>query len=59
MNNKPVVFVTRKLPDSVEQQLSQNFDAILNPDDKLYSVEELLQVSEQVDAILPCHTEKI
>ena len=58
MNNKPVVLVTRKLPESVENKLTQNFEAILNPQDKLYSTEEILQIAKDVDAILPCHTEK-
>lgn len=55
---KPVILVTRKLPDSVEQKLAQHFTTILNPDDKLYSTVELLQLAENADAILPCHTEK-
>jgi len=58
MNNKPVVLVTRKLPESVENKLTQNYEAILNPQDKLYSTEEILQIAKDVDAILPCHTEK-
>lgn len=58
MNNKPVVLVTRKLPDSVEDKLAQDFEVILNPGDKLYSTEELLKLANNVDAILPCHTEK-
>ena len=31
---KPVVVVTRKLPDSVELRMRELFDARLNPDDK-------------------------
>ena len=58
MNKKPLVLVTRKLPDSVEARLSEHFETILNPDDRLYSRDELLQLAEKVDAILPCHTEK-
>jgi len=58
MGDKPVVLVTRKLPDAVEQKLAQSFTTILNPDDRLYSTAELLQLAEQADAILPCHTEK-
>jgi lactate dehydrogenase-like 2-hydroxyacid dehydrogenase len=58
MNNKPVVLVTRKLPDAVEVKLAEHFEVILNPEDKLYSREELLQLAAQADAILPCHTEK-
>ena len=58
MAAKPVVLVTRKLPDSVEQKLAQHFTTILNPDDRLYNTAELLQLAENADAILPCHTEK-
>lgn len=58
MNEKPVVLVTRKLPDSVENKLLQNFDAILNPADRLYGTMDILKASQGVDAILPCHTEK-
>ena len=58
MNNKPVVLVTRKLPEAVENKLAENFQAILNPQDRLYSTGEILQIAKDVDAILPCHTEK-
>ncbi len=58
MTKRPVVLVTRKLPDSVEQRLGEHFETILNPDDKLYTGDELLQLAGKVDAILPCHTEK-
>ena len=58
MNNKPVVLVTRKLPDAVEDKLAEHFDLILNPEDRLYSSEEMLQLTSNIDAILPCHTEK-
>jgi lactate dehydrogenase-like 2-hydroxyacid dehydrogenase len=58
MTKKPVVLVTRKLPDSVERRLGEHFETILNPDDKLYTRDELLQLADKVDAILPCHTEK-
>ncbi|MEE8365577.1 MAG: D-glycerate dehydrogenase [Gammaproteobacteria bacterium] len=58
MNKKPVVLVTRKLPIAVEKKLAEHFDTLLNPDDKLYTTDELLQLAENVDAILPCHTEK-
>jgi lactate dehydrogenase-like 2-hydroxyacid dehydrogenase len=58
MNNKPVVLVTRKLPAAVEKKLGESFSTILNPDDRLYSTTELLELAAQADAILPCHTEK-
>jgi len=58
MAAKPVILVTRKLPDSVEQKLAQHFTTLLNPDDRLYGTAEMLQLAENADAILPCHTEK-
>lgn len=58
MEKKPVVLVTRKLPDSVEEKLALHFTTILNPHDKLYSTAEILELAAQADAILPCHTEK-
>jgi lactate dehydrogenase-like 2-hydroxyacid dehydrogenase len=58
MTKKATVFVTRKLPDTVEQRLARDFEVILNPDDRLYSTQQILAVAENVDAILPCHTER-
>ncbi len=57
--SKPVVFVTRKLPEAVEARLSRDYSPIFNPEDRRYSTEELLQKSEGTDAMLPCHTENL
>lgn len=59
MTDKPTILVTRKLPDAVEARLSADYNVILNPTDKLYSSQELIDLSEKVDAILPCHTEHL
>ena len=56
--SKPVVLVTRKLPDAVERELTGRFETILNPTDRLYTTAEILQQAKAVDAILPCHTER-
>ncbi len=58
MSSKPVVLVTRKLPDAVEARLVRDYDARLNPDDALYTADGLVAAAEGTDAILPCHTEK-
>lgn len=58
MSNKPVVLLTRRLPDAVENKLAQDFTPILNPHDRLYGTEELLRLAADADAILPCHIEK-
>ena len=55
---KPVVLVTRKLPDAVEDRLRRDYDARLNPQDVIYSSDEIIKRANDVDAILPCHTEK-
>ena len=55
---RPVILVTRKLPDAVEERLRRDYDARLNPEDVLYSRDELIERARDVDAILPCHTEK-
>lgn len=55
---KPVVLVTRKLPDVVEDRLRRDYDPILNPDDTLYSSDDIIERAQDADAILPCHTEK-
>ena len=55
---KPVILVTRKLPDAVEDRIRRDYDPILNPDDVLYSSDEIIERAKGVDAILPCHTEQ-
>lgn len=58
-DTKPVVLVTRKLPQAVEARLSRDYDARLNPSDALYSSDELVSKAAGADAILPCHTEHL
>ncbi len=55
---KPGVLVTRKLPDAVEERLLRDYTPILNPTDALYSKDAIIKTSAEVDAILPCHTER-
>ncbi len=55
---KPVVLVTRKLPESVEDRLRRDYAPILNPDDVLYSGDEIIELAKGADAIMPCHTER-
>ncbi len=59
MAEKPIVVVGRKLPPSVEARLARDYRPKLNPDDRLYSTEELLALCADADAILPCHTEHL
>ena len=43
MSAKPTVLVTRKLPAAVEDRLQRDYQARLNPDDRLYSTDELVE----------------
>lgn len=55
---KPIVLVTRKLPAAVEDRLRRDYRPRLNPDDRLYTGDGLIEAAEGADAIVPCHTER-
>ena len=57
MSDKPVILVTRKLPEAVESRLSRDYDVRLNPDDILLSKDDLIERAQGAQGILPCHTE--
>jgi lactate dehydrogenase-like 2-hydroxyacid dehydrogenase len=42
----------------VEARLSRDYDARLNPDDRLYGADDIVERAAGADAILPCHTER-
>jgi len=54
---KPVLWITRKLSDATEARAARDYDVILNPEDRVYSPDEIVEMSARVDAILPCHSE--
>ncbi len=56
---KPLVVVTRKLPDSVEVRMCELFDARLNLDDKAMSQAELIEAVKTADVIVPTVTDQI
>ena len=56
-SKRPTVLVTRRLPDAVHARLARDYDARLNPDDALYTKDALIAAAQDVDAIMPCHTE--
>lgn len=55
---KPKLFVARKLRDVVEARAARDYEVILNPEDRLFSRAELIAVCREVDAVLPCHSER-
>jgi glyoxylate reductase len=56
---KPLVILTRKLPDVVETRMRELFDARLNLDDKALSQAELAEVMRIADVIVPTVTDRI
>jgi glyoxylate reductase len=57
--NKPLVIVTRKLPDEVETRMRELFDARLNIDDQPLSATELAEAVKAADVLVPTVTDKI
>jgi lactate dehydrogenase-like 2-hydroxyacid dehydrogenase len=55
---KPVVLVTRKLPQPVEDRLRRDYRPRFNADDRRYSEDALVEAARGADAILTCHTER-
>ncbi|MBX9942969.1 MAG: D-glycerate dehydrogenase, partial [Reyranella sp.] len=49
---KPRVLATRHFPPAVEKRLTAGFDAILNPEDRLYDGPALVRAAAGCDAIL-------
>ncbi len=56
---KPLVIVTRKLPDVVETRMRELFDARLNVDDHPMSATEMLEAMKAADVIVPTVTDRI
>jgi len=59
LKRKPVVIITRKLPDVVETRLRELFDARLNESDKPMSQSELIEAAKTADVLVPTVTDKI
>jgi lactate dehydrogenase-like 2-hydroxyacid dehydrogenase len=59
MSGRAVITVGRRLPAAVEARLCRDYEARLNPQDRLYSREELLRLAEGADGLLVCHTEHL
>lgn len=59
MEKQPVVVVTRKLPDAVEERLRKTCEPRFNADDRVYTADEILDLAQGADAIIPSHTERL
>ena len=56
---KPLVVVTRKLPDVVETRMCELFDTRLNIDDRPMSAAEIIAAVKSADVLVPTVTDRI
>ncbi len=56
---KPLVVITRKLPDQVETRMRELFDARLNVDDRPMTQDELAAAMREADVLVPTVTDRI
>ena len=59
MSQRPTVVVTRRLPDVVERELSREFDARLNKDDRPLGPEGLREALRTADGVLCTVTDRL
>ncbi|MDB5632116.1 MAG: Glyoxylate reductase, partial [Tardiphaga sp.] len=59
VKKKPLVVVTRKLPDSVETRMRELFDARINLEDQPLTPEELAEAVRTADVLVPTVTDEI
>ena len=58
-SDRPLVIVTRKLPEVVETRLRELFDARLNIEDKPFSKEDLVEAVKTANVLVPTVTDRI
>ncbi|HYC05868.1 MAG TPA: D-glycerate dehydrogenase [Azospirillaceae bacterium] len=56
---KPLVIVTRKLPDVIETRMMELFDARLNLDDRPMTAAQLAEAAQAADVLVPTVTDRI
>ncbi|HEX5818488.1 MAG TPA: D-glycerate dehydrogenase [Gemmatimonadales bacterium] len=56
---RPVVVVTRRVPEEVEADLAKDFDVRINTDDHPFSADELKEALRTADALLPTVSDKL
>jgi len=59
MPQKPIIFVTRRLPDDVTRRLTKDYEARLNEHDGVLSPDQLVKGAEGADALLVTPTDKL
>ncbi|WP_321395493.1 D-glycerate dehydrogenase [Emcibacter sp.] len=58
-SRKPLVIVTRKLPDPIETRMMELFDVKLNLEDRAFSTAEMIEAVKEADVLVPTVTDRI
>src|SRR5919108_631957 len=59
MSSKPLVIVTRKLPDAIETRMMELFNVRLNNEDAPLTQAQLVEAVKTADVLVPTVTDKI
>ncbi|RXF73369.1 2-hydroxyacid dehydrogenase [Hansschlegelia zhihuaiae] len=59
MKKRPLVVVTRRLPDVIETRMRELFDARLNHDDEPFTQAQLAEAVAEADVLVPTVTDRI
>ena len=59
MSSKPLVIVTRKLPDAIETRMMELFNVKLNTEDAPMTQAQLVEAVKSADVLVPTVTDKI
>ena len=54
---RPTIWITRRLSDATLERAQRDYECIINWDDGLSNADEIVAMSDKVDAIIPCHSE--
>lgn len=54
---KPVVWIPRRLSKATLERAARDYEVILKPDDEPGTAEEIIAMSAEADAMIPCHSE--
>ena len=56
---KPLVIVTRRLPEGIERELRESFDAQLNRDDAPMDIARMKAAVAEADVLVPTVTDRV
>ncbi|HUC62728.1 MAG TPA: D-glycerate dehydrogenase [Alphaproteobacteria bacterium] len=59
MAEKPLILVTRRLPENVLARVVRDYDARLNADDTIYDTDTVLRLAQGCAGLLVCSSEKL